>query len=104
MSVSRTVSFPDELFVRLTQSAISPSKACQLGAEICLEGGVDVLKKHKSAIRDLRMTIDIRDIKVEEQQQKIGSLQEELAVSRQKMVEAIQAHEKCNPNAKDQQV
>ena len=87
MSVVKNVSLPDSLWIKLKERNISLSKAAQLGAEISLAGGLKKFEEDKSKIKDLQDDIDIRDIKLIEQQKKIASQKEAIDAAHGKMME-----------------
>lgn len=95
MSVSCSVSFPNEVFKQLIDRAISPTKAAQLGAEVALKGGIDALKNTQT----LEDALDVKSMKIEQLELRIKNFKEEIAFLRPKAVKAIQEEEEKKVDA-----
>lgn len=78
MAVPRTVSFKDNQFAEMMKRGINPTQAAQMGADLCLQGGIDSLKN----LNDMQERLEAKDIKIEQLNKKIDGLREEVAFLR----------------------
>lgn len=101
MAVSRTVSFPDEMFKRMLDRAINPSKAAQLGARMVLEGGVDAFETMKKERDNIQKTAEAKQLKIEEQDKRLINLQKELNFAREKYMELVEETKKLKLEGKE---